>query len=208
MPLRGRRLVIFLAVIEVNLVQSRKLKNHWLWHSLQDSDWWLCFESGWEWEGSFTTLSVICFTPNVEKKNKNLPRGNGESRKGNKWEGWCYPIPSQWRMLLVSSSWEDTWKTQKSKVSRTVEKPKQTRNRTEWLRFVSGKMAEIYGTEKTGPFSSYSLLYSSEGLLSSLFLPVSATTLEFFLLFGNLSQIIKQAENWASKERCEQLWLI
>lgn len=84
-----------------------------------------------------------------------------------------YPQPMNnahfWYLVDVKE--EDTQKTQKSKVSRTVEKWNQTWNRTELLRFVSGKMVETYGAEKTGPFSSYSLPSSIEGLHSSLFPP-------------------------------------
>lgn len=190
----------------MNLIQSRKLKNknHWLWHSFQDNDRRLCFESGWDWQGWFTTLSVISFTPNVEKKNKNLPRGNGENKKRNKWGGWCYHIPGQWIMLLlwylVVVKEEDTQKTQKSKVSRTVKKLNQIWNGTEWLSFVSGRIAETYGTVKTGPFSSYSLPFCSEGLLSSLFLLFPAKTLMFFLLSGNLSQMTKLKTEPARRE--------
>lgn len=198
MPLKRNRMYL------IHECRKLKNKNHWVWHNFQDSDWWLWFESGWDWQGSFTTPSVISVTPKVEKKNKNLPRWNGENKKRNKWEGWCYPITSQWIMLLfwylVVVKEEDTQKTQKSEVSRTVKKLNQIWNRTEWLNFVSGNIAETYGTEKTGAFSSYSLPSCSKDVLSSLFLLFSATTLMFFLLFGNLSQITKQAENWASKE--------
>lgn len=109
---------------------------------------------------------------------------------------------------LVDVKKEDTQKTQKSKVSRTVEKRNQTWNRTEWLRFLSGKMAETYGTEKTGPFSSYSLPSSIEGFLSSLFNPSlqQLWCLSCFLVIW-VKSLIKLKTNPARRQVSSFSWL-